>query len=189
MSDQSGVLLRSFRLGDLNLELSTEADRLLGGDFLPTDSVLALSSTLFTGSSGIFGSCCLGGVWVLSADFFLSLRSLPRDLDLDLDESDDERDLRRDHDRRRDLRLRESDSDEDDGVLRERSVEASFRFVLEPWRRLRPWCRGERDLERERLLEINKRGWRIREVHMAIDKRAGECELGWSVCVFVYQER
>lgn len=27
LSDQSGVLLRSFRFGDLNFELSTEADR------------------------------------------------------------------------------------------------------------------------------------------------------------------
>lgn len=82
-----------------------------------------------------------GGVRSFTSRFssilLLEERRWPRDLD-DSDDEDEDRDLRRrDQDRLRDLRrLLESDSG-DDGVWRERNVDANLRFDLpdrESWR-------------------------------------------------------
>lgn len=177
LSDQSGVLLRSFRFGDLNLELSTEAEHFLDIErrcscLSPFSSDLRLDNSgagkLFTAGSSFLAAVSFvssrGGVWwvlsaLLSALSRRELRRRPRERDREEaeDDDDDERDLRRrDLDRLRERRrLLDTDSSEE-GVIRERSVDASFRLVLpdrESWR-LRRWRRGERDLER--LLQENR---------------------------------
>lgn len=118
---------RSFRFGDLNLPLSTEADL-----FADTDRALRVSSfstDLRISGSWVFSAVATsfsisadggGGVWSFLSRFSLlsrlEERRRPRDLD-EAEDEDEDRDLRRrDQERLRERRrLLESDS-EDEGV-------------------------------------------------------------------------